>query len=59
MAFTIGVPRETQQGETRVALIPSVAERMRTTLDGAQAPAEEGAGAQAPHDDAAYDAAGW
>ncbi len=58
MAFTIGVPRETQQGETRVALIPSVAERMRKTLDGVEVRVEEGAGAQAYHDDAAYEAAG-
>lgn len=58
MAFTIGVPRETQEGETRVALIPSIAERMTKTLEGVEIRVEEGAGANSYHDDAAYEEAG-
>lgn len=58
MAFSIGIPRETASGETRVAIIPDVAERMRKTLDGVSFVVESGAGDAAFHDDAAYDAAG-
>ena len=58
MAFTIGVPKETQDGETRVALIPSVAERLRKTLDDVEIRVERGAGQGAFHADDAYEDAG-
>ncbi|WP_263786031.1 Re/Si-specific NAD(P)(+) transhydrogenase subunit alpha [Salinibacter grassmerensis] len=58
MALTIGVPRETEPGETRVALIPDVADRLLATVDGLEIHVEEGAGHGAHHTDADYDAAG-
>jgi NAD(P) transhydrogenase subunit alpha len=58
MALTLGVPRETTPGETRVALIPDVADRMHATLDGIEIRVERGAGASAFHDDDAYETAG-
>ncbi len=58
MAVTIGVPRETKEGETRVALIPDVADRLQTTVDGLEVLVERGAGQGAYHDDAAYEAGG-
>ena len=58
MALTIGVPRETASGETRVALIPDVAGRMQQTLGDLEVRVEHDAGATAFHDDAAYEAAG-
>ncbi|WP_022835381.1 NAD(P) transhydrogenase subunit alpha [Salisaeta longa] len=57
MATTLGVPRETADGETRVALTPTVAERLMAQ-HGVQVVVEEGAGAAAFHDDAAYTEAG-
>lgn len=58
MAVTIGVPRETKDGETRVALIPDVADRLQATVEGLDVLVERGAGQGAYHDDAAYEAAG-
>lgn len=58
MAVTIGIPRETADGETRVAIIPDVAERLRTTIEGLEVWVESGAGQGAYHDDEAYEAAG-
>lgn len=58
MALTIGVPRETKAGETRVALIPSIAERMTKTLEDVEIRVETGAGSGAYHDDEAYEDAG-
>ena len=58
MAITIGIPRETADGETRVALIPPVAERLQETIDGATVRVEHGAGQKAYHADADYEAAG-
>ena len=58
MALTIGVPRETASDETRVALIPDVADRMRKTVDDVSIRIEQDAGATALHDDDAYEAAG-
>jgi len=58
MAFTIGIPRETADGETRVALIPDVAERLQQTIDGVEVEVESGAGRDAYHTDADYEAAG-
>ena len=57
MALTIGVPRETEAGETRVAFIPSVADRLHKTTD-ATVVVESGAGARAFHSDADYEDAG-
>jgi len=58
MPLTIGVPKETQDGETRVALIPSVAERLHTTLGDVEIRVERGAGRSAFHNDDAYEDAG-
>ncbi|WP_103026883.1 Re/Si-specific NAD(P)(+) transhydrogenase subunit alpha [Salinibacter altiplanensis] len=58
MALTIGVPRETESGEARVALIPDVADRLLATVDGLEVRVEEGAGHGAYHTDADYEAAG-
>ena len=58
MALTIGIPRETADGETRVALIPDVAERLRQTTEGGEVRVETGAGQGAYHADADYEAAG-
>jgi NAD(P) transhydrogenase subunit alpha len=58
MALTIGIPRETEAGETRVALTPDVAERMRKTLDDVEVLVESGAGDGAYHADADYEDAG-
>ena len=58
MAFTIGIPRETADGETRVALIPDVAERLQQTIEGLEVRVERGAGQNAYHADADYEAAG-
>jgi len=58
MALTIGVPRETEAGETRVALIPAVAERMRKTLGEVEVRVESGAGEHAFHADADFSEAG-
>jgi len=57
MPLTIGVPRETERGETRVALVPDVAARLRTTHD-VEVVVEAGAGEDAFHDDDAYADAG-
>jgi NAD(P) transhydrogenase subunit alpha len=58
MALTIGIPKETDDGETRVALIPDVAERMQDALGEVDVVVESGAGAHAYHQDADYEAAG-
>ena len=58
MALSIGVPRETDPGETRVALVPSVADRLLATVDDLEIHVEEGAGQGAYHEDADYEEAG-
>ena len=57
MAFTIGVPAETETGETRVALIPDVA-RSLIEKYGCEVVVESGAGQAAYAPDAAFEAAG-
>lgn len=56
MALTVGVLRETQAGERRVALTPEVVGRLRKA--GYEALVERGAGEAAFLPDAAYEAAG-
>jgi len=58
MALTIGIPRETDAGETRVALIPNLAERMLKSVDGIEFIVEAGAGDTAFHSDADFEDAG-
>ena len=58
MALSIGVPRETESGEARVALVPDVADRLLATVDDLEILVEEGAGHGAYHTDADYEAAG-
>jgi NAD(P) transhydrogenase subunit alpha len=58
MALSIGVPRETESGEARVAMIPDVADRLLTTVEDLDIRVEEGAGRGAYHTDADYEAAG-
>ena len=58
MALSIGIPRETADGETRVALIPDVAERLQQTTEGVEVRVQAGAGQRAYHADADYEAAG-
>lgn len=56
MALTIGVPKEIAQGETRVALIPDVARRLKST--GFNIAIEAGAGEKAYFSDQSYREAG-
>lgn len=56
MALTIGVPKETAPGETRVAIVPEVAKRLAKS--GYQVVIESGAGKLAYFSDAAYGEAG-
>jgi NAD(P) transhydrogenase subunit alpha len=58
MALTIGIPREAAAGETRVALVPKVVDRMLATLDDVEVLVESGAGETAFHADAEYEDAG-
>jgi len=58
MALSIGVPRETEPGEARVALVPDVADRLLATADDLEIHVEEGAGHGAYHTDADYEEAG-
>ena len=58
MALSIGVPRETESGEARVALVPDVADRLLATVDELEVWVEEDAGHGAYHTDADYEAAG-
>ena len=58
MALSIGVPRETESGEARVALVPDVADRLVATVDDLEIRVETGAGHGAYHEDADYEAAG-
>lgn len=58
MAFTIGIPKETSEGETRVSLVPDVAGRLIQTHDEIEVVVEEEAGTGAYHDDADYEEAG-
>lgn len=58
MALSIGVPRETADGETRVALVPEVADRLLATVEDLEIRVEEGAGHGAYHTDADYEEAG-
>ncbi len=57
MGFTIGVPRETADGETRVSFVPEVAERLQQMKDDVEVIVESEAGAGAYHNDADYEAA--
>ncbi len=57
MALTLGVPRETADGERRVALVPEVAAKLIQS-EGVEAVVERGAGAEAFYPDAAYEDAG-
>ena len=52
----IGVPRETQPGERRVALVPDVVARLAGS--GFEVLVERGAGAAASFQDAEYETAG-
>ena len=58
MALSIGVPCETDPDETRVALVPDVADRLLATVEGLEIRVEEGAGRGAYHADGDYEAAG-
>ena len=58
MAFTIGVPRETEDGETRVSMVPEVAERLQQLQDDIDVIVESEAGTGAFHSDADYEDAG-
>jgi NAD(P) transhydrogenase subunit alpha len=58
MALTIGIPRETRDGETRVSLVPDVADRLQKMHDGLDVLVESEAGAGAYHSDADYEDAG-
>jgi len=58
MPLTIGVPRETRDGETRVSLVPDVAERLQQMQDDLDVLVESGAGTGAYHTDADYEDAG-
>ncbi len=55
MALTIGVPRETGAGETRVSLVPDVAGQLQQMQDDLDVLVETGAGGEAYHDDADYE----
>jgi NAD(P) transhydrogenase subunit alpha len=54
--MNVSVPKETAQGERRVALVPEVVERL--ARKGAEVTVEAGAGAAAHQSDAAYEQAG-
>jgi NAD(P) transhydrogenase subunit alpha len=55
----IGVPKETVDGERRVALVPDVAKSLREKVSEKIEPlVESGAGAGAGHNDASYEEAG-
>lgn len=56
MSYTIGVPRETEDGERLVALVPEVVSRL--VKKGATVQVERGAGAQAFIDDHQFSEAG-
>ncbi len=58
MALSIGVPREMESGETRVALVPDVADRLLAMGDALEVRVEAGAGRGAYHPDAEYEDAG-
>jgi NAD(P) transhydrogenase subunit alpha len=58
MALTIGVPRETADGETRVSFVPEVAERLQKLQDDVEVVVESGAGTEAYHSNADYEEAG-
>lgn len=57
MGLTIGVPRETADGETRVSFVPDVAARLQKMQDDVEVVVESGAGTDAYHHDADYEAA--
>lgn len=56
MAFTVGVPKETADGERRVALVPESVGRL--VKDGVDVAVEAGAGASSFYADAAYEEEG-
>jgi NAD(P) transhydrogenase subunit alpha len=55
MALTIGVPRETEDGETRVSMVPEVAERLMKMQDDINVIVESDAGTHAFHADSDYE----
>ncbi len=55
--MTIGVPKETAEGERRVALVPDVVRSLKKT-DGVDVVVERGAGDAAGHPDSQYEEAG-
>jgi NAD(P) transhydrogenase subunit alpha len=54
--MNVSVPKETAEGERRVALVPEVVQRL--TGDGLEVTVESGAGEGAHHPDASYEEAG-
>lgn len=56
MAYTIGVPKETADGERMVALVPDVVQRL--VKAGATVQVERGAGASAHYSDTEFESAG-
>src|SRR4051812_39019752 len=52
----LGVPNQSEQGETRVALVPDVVRRLEKT--GVDVVVERGAGERAHHPDSEYEEAG-
>src|SRR5215213_8761347 len=54
--MNVSVPKETAEGERRVALVPEVVQRL--TGDGLEVTVEPGAGDGAHHPDPAYEEAG-
>src|SRR3954449_5768540 len=54
--MNVSVPKETAEGERRVALVPEVVQRL--TGEGLQVTVEPGAGEAAHHPDASYEDAG-
>jgi NAD(P) transhydrogenase subunit alpha len=55
MPICLGVPKETEQGERRVAMVPAVADRFKKL--GVEVLLESGAGTSSHYPDAAYEAA--
>jgi NAD(P) transhydrogenase subunit alpha len=54
----IGVPKETTDGERRVAMVPDVVTRLLSSTEGVEVLVQRGAGAEALIPDSAYEAAG-
>ena len=54
----IGVPKETTEGERRVAMVPEVVGRLLSSVEGLEILVQRGAGAEALIPDSAYEEAG-